>query len=157
MDWLNTKVPPPIAGLLTGVIIWALNNKAPFVIDGLIDKTLLQKIICGVLITLAVIFDGCALYLFRKSNTSINPISPNKTSTFVSAGIYRISRNPMYVGMALLITAWGCWLATWWTIPCLFGFIAYITRFQILPEERALNEKFGSEFTTYKAKTRMWL
>jgi len=102
-------------------------------------------------------FDGCALYQFRKSKTSVNPITPTKTSAFVSTGIYRVSRNPMYVGLALFITAWGCWLATWWVIPCLLGFIAYISRFQILPEERVLAEKFGDQFNAYKLKTRMWI
>jgi protein-S-isoprenylcysteine O-methyltransferase Ste14 len=72
-------------------------------------------------------------------------------------GVYRWTRNPMYLGMAVLLLAWGLWLANGAALAVISLFVAYLNRFQIAPEERALQARFGDEFTAYRARVRRWL
>jgi protein-S-isoprenylcysteine O-methyltransferase Ste14 len=105
----------------------------------------------GVLVALAGIWE------FRKAKTTINPTKPEKTSHLVSGGIYRVTRNPMYLGMVCII------IATIFKFGNYFGFIAlpcfmlYITQFQIKPEERIIESIFGEQYVAYKKKVRRWL
>lgn len=94
---------------------------------------------------------------FRRARTTVNPMSPAKASALVSSGIYRWSRNPMYLGMALLllgVAAWGSTLAGYLLV---LAFCWFLTRFQIIPEERALLAAFGQEFAQYMAGVRRWI
>ena len=94
---------------------------------------------------------------FRRARTTVNPMSPAKASALVSSGIYRRSRNPMYLGMALLllgVAAWGSTLAGYLLV---LAFCWFLTRFQIIPEERALLAAFGQEFAQYMARVRRWI
>ena len=112
--------------------------------------------LAGALAVTGVGFDLLGLLAFFRSQTTINPLRPAKASALVTGGIYRITRNPMYVGLAFLLTGWAAWLGSLWPFlgPALF--VAYITRFQIAPEERILRRKFG-EFDAYAARVRRWL
>jgi protein-S-isoprenylcysteine O-methyltransferase Ste14 len=89
--------------------------------------------------------------------TTINPMSPNKTSALVTGGIYRLSRNPMYVGLFLFLMAWAIQLSMLWPFIGPVLFVIYINRFQITPEERVMESKFGDEYSVYKNKVRRWL
>jgi protein-S-isoprenylcysteine O-methyltransferase Ste14 len=94
---------------------------------------------------------------FRRARTTVNPMAPQRSTTVVCTGIYRLSRNPMYLGMALAllgVAAWGSSLAGYVLVP---AFCAYLTRFQIVPEERALLERFGPEFADYMGRARRWI
>jgi protein-S-isoprenylcysteine O-methyltransferase Ste14 len=71
--------------------------------------------------------------------------------------VYRFTRNPMYVGLAMLLFAWAAWLWSAWALPGPPAFVLYISRFQIAPEERMLSRKFGDDFASYCAKVRRWL
>jgi protein-S-isoprenylcysteine O-methyltransferase Ste14 len=110
----------------------------------------------------ALIFAGLLVALvgviqFRRARTTVNPMSPSKASAVVSSGIYRWSRNPMYLGMALALlglAAWGSTLAGYLLVP---GFCWYLTRFQIIPEEEALLAIFRQEFAQYMARVRRWI
>ncbi len=75
----------------------------------------------------------------------------------VTDGLYAHSRNPMYVGMAMLLAGWAAWLGTPWAVVGIAAFVAWITRFQIIPEERALAQRFGADFATYQHRVRRWL
>ena len=75
----------------------------------------------------------------------------------MTAGIYRVSRNPMYLGFAILLLAWAVFLASPWMLLGVPAFMMFISRFQIQPEERALESLFGEEFRDYKARVRRWL
>jgi len=111
-------------------------------------------------ITLAIIGIGFALVgvlSFRRHRTTINPLHPEKTSRLVTGGVYRISRNPMYVGMALLLLAWAVYLESPAALLGPIAFIAYITRFQIIPEEILLAQHFAEEFSAYRQRVRRWL
>jgi len=94
---------------------------------------------------------------FRRARTTINPMDPGAASQLVTGGIFRISRNPMYLGLALLLAGWGITLGslTVWLIPPLF--VAYITRAQIIPEERALKARFTGEYREYCRHVARWI
>lgn len=94
---------------------------------------------------------------FRRAKTTVNPLKPETASSLVSSGIYRFSRNPMYVGFALFPVAWAIYLASPWSMVGVLGFVSYMNRFQIAPEERAMEALFGETFTRYKSKVRRWL
>jgi protein-S-isoprenylcysteine O-methyltransferase Ste14 len=83
--------------------------------------------------------------------------SSDKTSSLVTSGVYRFSRNPMYVGMLLILTAWAVFLAVPLTLLGPLAFFLYLKRFQIEPEERVMGEIFGAEFSAYRAQVRRWL
>jgi protein-S-isoprenylcysteine O-methyltransferase Ste14 len=114
----------------------------------------------GLAVTISVVgilFLLAGLYEFQKARTSFNPMKPDAASSVVTSGIYRVSRNPMYVGFLLVLTAWTTFLSH--PLPFFFlpVFVLYMNRFQILPEERALSAKFGEEYDTYRQSVRRWL
>ena len=94
---------------------------------------------------------------FRRHRTTANPMSPDAASAIVTDGIYRITRNPMYLGFALALTGWALALAHALAALVVPVFVAYITRFQIMPEERALASKFGPAYLEYLTRVRRWI
>ena len=102
-------------------------------------------------------FDVAGILAFGRAKTTVNPMKPEKSAALVNTGVFRITRNPMYVGMVFILLAWAVYLASPWALfgPLLFA--AYITRFQIKPEERVLAARFGDEFASYTARVRRWL
>jgi protein-S-isoprenylcysteine O-methyltransferase Ste14 len=153
MRWLEHRIPPPIVGALTALGMWwlARQSAAPALPFG---------VRLGLAVALAIIglaFLAPAGAAFRRARTTVNPLKPEAASALVVAGVYRFTRNPMYVGFAALLLAWAAWLA----VPiALLGpafFVAFLTRFQIVPEERALRERFGESFDAYCRQVRRWL
>lgn len=106
---------------------------------------------------IGVFFSLAGALSFRKAKTTVNPLKPETASALVSSGIYRYSRNPMYVGFALFLTAWACYLASPLSLLGVLGFVLYMNKFQIAPEERALTTLFKADFLAYQAKVRRWL
>jgi protein-S-isoprenylcysteine O-methyltransferase Ste14 len=113
-------------------------------------------------IAVITVFAGIAVALagvveFRRAKTTVNPLAPDKVTSVVKRGVYRFTRNPMYLGMAAALLG----IALWWaSLPGLLfvaGYCAYITRFQIQPEERALLARFGEEFSSYMSRVRRWV
>lgn len=94
---------------------------------------------------------------FRKFQTSVDPMNPDKANSIVTTGVYSISRNPMYLAMLLVLTAFVVFMWQASGILILLAFIAYTTRFQIIPEERVLARKFGLEFKHYCERVRRWI
>lgn len=94
---------------------------------------------------------------FRRHKTTVNPFTPEQSTSLVATGIYRLSRNPMYLGLLLALVGWSAYLANWASALVLPAFVAYMNRFQIQPEERALTERFGSRFLAYSRTVRRWL
>ena len=94
---------------------------------------------------------------FRRVSTTVHPNRPEQTSALVSSGLYGISRNPMYVGLLLVLVAWSVFLSSIWSLAGPIAFVLYISRFQIVPEERVLSAKFGEAYDSYKARVRRWL
>lgn len=92
-----------------------------------------------------------------RARTTVNPLEPAAASTLVTSGIYRVTRNPMYLGFVFLLLAELAWLAH--PLACLAApaLVAYLNRFQIAPEERALRHCFGPEYDLYTTRVRRWL
>lgn len=150
---LELKIPPPVVAVAIGMGMWVLSRMLPHL-------TLLGRLRLPIAIALGVLGMCCTLAAvasFRRVGTTVNPTRPQDASLLVAKGIYRITRNPMYLGLALILVAWAVWLASAWALlgPALF--VAYMTRFQIIPEERALVAKFGAQFSQYAARVRRWL
>jgi protein-S-isoprenylcysteine O-methyltransferase Ste14 len=114
----------------------------------------------GIAIGLALLATVIALagvVAFRANKTTVNPLNPGAASTVVSGGVYRFSRNPMYLGFLLALAAWAVYLSNALAALCLPAFVAYMDRFQIKAEERALLARFGPTFSQYMATVRRWI
>ena len=151
MKSLENKIPPAVVWLVCALIMKSIAYVLPFV-------GLPHLPIVALVMTLIGIGAGIAGILsFYKARTTINPLEPSQATHFVSEGIYKLSRNPMYVGLVCCLVSWAIWLS--YLLPWLgvLLFIAYMTRFQIIPEERVLRQKFGDEYQNYCLKVRRWL
>ena len=94
---------------------------------------------------------------FVHAKTTVNPLAPESAEELVTSGLFRFSRNPMYLGMLLVLTGGLIWLGAWSAMLAPILFIWVITEIQIKPEERALQQKFGDQFTLYRSRTRRWI
>ena len=151
MKNLELKIPPAIVFLICALTMWGIARLLPF--GTLPHLPALAIAVAGIGVGVGL----GALWSFRKARTTVNPLDPSQATHFVSEGVYQLSRNPMYVGLACCLLAWAIWLSyllTWIGIPL---FITYMTRFQIIPEERVLKLKFGKEYENYCLKVRRWL
>ncbi len=153
MGALEKKIPPPILMIVFAVLIWVIS---------LFSNTItwsfqIRIIVSLLLLLLSVSISISAIRTFRKVETTVNPLHPETASILVSEGIFSISRNPMYIGLALILVAWSVFLATVWGFLLVFLFILYLNRFQIIPEERALKKLFGLKYEDYLAKVRRWI
>lgn len=94
---------------------------------------------------------------FRRAGTTVNPMQIDAASSLVMTGIFAITRNPIYLGLVFVLLAWFVYLSNFTSLIMVPLFVLYMNCFQILPEERVLEAKFGQEFVVYKAKVRRWL
>ncbi len=133
--------------------MWAVAEVGPQV-----DLALQARyVVAGALVVVGLGFDLLGLIAFRASRTTVNPLKPERSTALVTGGVYRVTRNPMYLGMALLLLAWAVYLSSLLPLAGPVVFVLYITRFQIRPEERALQARFGDDFARYAARVRRWL
>jgi protein-S-isoprenylcysteine O-methyltransferase Ste14 len=153
MNALELKVPPPVVMLLSALAMWLVARWLP---QWSWPSTLLA-VIGGVLAVAGLALAATAMRTFARSKTTVNPLKPAESALVVSHGVFARTRNPMYVGLALVLTGWACYLANAAACLVLPLFIAYITRFQIIPEERILLDKFGAPFAQYLAQVRRWI
>ena len=153
MRWLELKVPPVLLFALLAAAMYGLARVLP-------AWTLTLPWRVGAAATLAA--TGIAIALagvaaFRQSRTTVHPHHPERASAVVTHGIYRWTRNPMYLGLLLALAGWAVFLANAATLAALPAFVAWMNRFQIAPEERVLAAKFGPEYASYCARVRRWL
>jgi protein-S-isoprenylcysteine O-methyltransferase Ste14 len=136
-------------GLAMGASLWS-GPQAPF-------PAFLRWAMAAAIFLLAGLVGPPAILSFGRAKTTIDPVHIDRASALVTTGVYRFTRNPMYVSMALLLCAWAICLARPLAALGPIAYVLYITRFQIIPEERALAAQFGEEYSTYRKKTRRWL
>lgn len=141
-------VPPPVIFIGCALIMAYLPNSYRFEINVL-------AVYLIVLVSFAIAF--FSLWQFYKSKANINPIHLEKSNVFVVSGIYRFSRNPMYLSLAGLLVAWVIYLQSAVSFLGVFLFIYLITQWQIKPEEYWLEKKFGESYLAYKKKVRRWI
>ncbi len=149
---MKLKLPPAIVFLVFGILMYLL---AEFLPVGYFDFFGRRYLIKALLI-LAVVISCVALIQFYLAKTSIDPKNPSKASSLVSNGIYKYSRNPMYLGLLLILLAWALWLGNAFNVLLAAGFVSYMNAFQIQPEESTLASLFGKEYKNYCIKVRRW-
>ncbi len=153
MNSLELKIPPPLVLLIFAIAMWfAAPLTAP------LDVTFGMRL--GFALALAVIGEGISatgMIQFRRAKTTINPMKAGNASSLVTGGVYRFTRNPMYLGMVLVLIGWVVFLASPITLIFVPLFVLYINRFQITPEERVLTSIFGAEYLGYKNRVRRWV
>ena len=113
--------------------------------------------LAGVIGVFGITVAALGILAFRRAKTTINPVNPGDASTVVTSGIYRFTRNPMYVGLAAALVTLVVWLSVPWLLLGPVAFILFITRIQIIPEERAMSLKFGPEYDHYRSRVPRWL
>ena len=110
------------------------------------------------LVIAGITFAVVGVATFRRQGTTVNPTRPSNASTLVDNGVYRVSRNPMYLGALMLLIAWGIHLGNLLVLVALpAAFVIYMNKFQIGPEEQAMQQLFGDEFESYMKKVRRWI
>jgi protein-S-isoprenylcysteine O-methyltransferase Ste14 len=150
---LDTRIPPPVVMVSVGALMWIVARFTP----QLAFDFSLQRPLC---LALAVGGLSCELLpalRFLRARTTVNPLRPQHASQLVTGGLNRYSRNPMYLGQLMLLVAWAVFLGHVLSAGLPLLFALYITRFQILPEERALEARFGDYYANYRARVRRWL
>ena len=153
MGSLELKVPPPFLALLFGFLMWLAS---PLVGPVEIPFGIRVGIAVAVACTGAV-FGISAMVWFRRAKTTMSPIKPGAASVLVTGGVFRFTRNPMYLSLLLYLLAWALYLSNWLALLFLPLFVLYINRFQIAPEERTLSSLFGPEYAAYTGRVRRWL
>ncbi|MBW8354966.1 MAG: isoprenylcysteine carboxylmethyltransferase family protein [Pseudomonas sp.] len=153
MQALENKVPPPLVALVFG----GLMGGASLGLPGLDLAWGTRLLLALPLIGAGQLFVLAGGISFRRARTTVNPLKPEAASALVTSGIYRYTRNPMYVGFALWLLAWGLYLASPLVLLGVLGFVLYMNRLQIAPEERALGRLFGADFAAYRQRVRRWL
>ncbi|WP_119964030.1 methyltransferase family protein [Simplicispira lacusdiani] len=150
---LKHRVPPPLVALALLPAMWLLSGVLPTV-----DAALPVRLGLAAGTVLAGLgFSLAGVLAFRRASTTVNPLHPERAAALVTTGVYRITRNPMYVGMVLVLLAWAVLLASPVALAGPVVFIAYMNRFQIGPEEQALGALFGPEYAAYRSRVRRWI
>ena len=150
---LEAKVPPPAIAVAAALIIWSISRLAPQVAmpSGVRVAVSLAIVVVG------IAFSAAGVMSFRRAQTTLNPTKPEEASSLVSTGIYRVTRNPMYLGLFFVLVAWAVFLSSAWALLGVAGFVLYMNHFQVAPEEHALASLFGNKYESYKTSVRRWL
>jgi protein-S-isoprenylcysteine O-methyltransferase Ste14 len=149
---MELKLPPALVFVFFGLAMYILAEFLPFGFFDFFGRLVVSR---GLLV-LAILVLVMALFQFYMAKTTVNPAKPEKTSSLLVNGIYKLSRNPMYLAMLLLLLALGVKLGNAFNTLIAAGFVGYMNHFQIIPEERMLLEKFGRSFKEYCTLTRRW-
>jgi protein-S-isoprenylcysteine O-methyltransferase Ste14 len=153
MSFLEHKIPPPIVALLCAAAMWYVAGLAPAVAL----PTTIRIAAAALLLAAGFAVMLAGVISFRRAKTTVNPLKPETATALVTSGAYRYTRNPMYLGMLVVLLAWAVYLSAPIALVGVVFFWLYIGRFQIRPEEKALLALFGSAFTDYSSRVRRWL
>ena len=148
---MKNKIPPPIVTLTSGLVIYFSRNLFPNHHGIMLDVFSALLLICGIIIIRS------AFLLFKNHQTTINPLNLSKTSSIVNTGVFKHTRNPMYLGMVFILLSVALKFNIYGGLIVILIFFSFITKFQIIPEEKAMEKLFGQEFKNYKKTTRRWL
>ena len=153
MEALELKIPPPLVAILFGVAMWLVSA-----LGGATDVLAGNRLaVAMVVLSIGIAFGFPAMASFLRAKTTMSPTKPHAASRLVTDGVYRLTRNPMYVSLVLYLVAWAVYLSNWLALSVVPVFALYIDRFQIQPEERALTALYGAEYASYRSRVRRWL
>ena len=150
---LELKVPPVAVVLVMGALMWLAARALPML--GF-EFRARGQFAAGLAIAGAVMA-AAGVVSFRRAKTTVNPMEPASSSALVVSGIYKLTRNPMYLGFLLILLGWATFLSNVVAFLVLAAYVFYMNRFQIEPEERALAALFGEAFAAYRSMVRRWL
>jgi protein-S-isoprenylcysteine O-methyltransferase Ste14 len=153
MHVLELKVPPVALVFLVAALMWLVSWAMP----ALGFEFPSGNVLAASVAVAGAIISGLGIVSFRQARTTVNPMKPDSTSSLVVSGIYRLTRNPMYLGFLSVLFAWAIFLSNALAFVFLPVFVLYMNRFQIKPEEKALRALFGPQFVMYTARVRRWL
>lgn len=150
---LELKIPPLVLLGICAAVLWS----AAMLLPELSLRFPGKPIAASLSAVIGAVVSVAGVVAFRRAHTTVDPRYPEKSTALVSHGIYRVSRNPMYLGFLLLLAAWAVHTSNIVGLISLLAFILYMNRFQIVPEERILRANFGNSFVEYERSVRRWL
>lgn len=153
---MRLKIPPPLVALTLAALLWQVAACWPVPAGMALPREarLIGAVLAG---GVGLALDLVGVAAFVRARTTVNPMRPQNTRALVQTGLYARSRNPMYVGQALMLAGWAGWLGHPAGVLALVALVAWLNRFQIAPEERWLRERFGAEFDRYCERVPRWL
>jgi protein-S-isoprenylcysteine O-methyltransferase Ste14 len=151
MSFLELKIPPLVVGFACFFAMWLC---PPVLVLPISSITSWAGF--GIFLVSGFAFLAMGAKLFLKIGTSLSPTTPTEASSLVVTGVYRYTRNPMYLGGLLMLSGWALFLAKLSACFFLLFFVVYLTRFQIIPEEKVLRARFGTKFDDYTKRVRRW-
>lgn len=148
---MSNKIPPPVITLIGALLIYYSSLFFPDLTLPAFNALPILSLVSGIAVIVS------AIKSFKDYKTTINPLKPETASSLVTSGVFKYTRNPMYLGLLLILiylslifnVVGGCLVS--------LGFIIYITKFQIIPEEVAMEKLFGNQFLEYKQQVRRWI
>ncbi|CAK9785542.1 hypothetical protein CC85DRAFT_284493 [Cutaneotrichosporon oleaginosum] len=153
MSFLETRVPPPLVAAICGYGITALAARFPEYTRDVPHR----PYVAGGIAAVGLAIQLSAVFTFRRHQTTVNPFTPDKSSSIVRTGVFALTRNPMYLSLCMALAGWSVYKRAPIGVAAIAAFVAYITRFQIIPEERALSKNFGAEYADYLKSVRRWI
>jgi protein-S-isoprenylcysteine O-methyltransferase Ste14 len=149
---MKLKIPPVAIFLAFALFMYLLAKFLPFGFFDFFGRRYLTISLLAVSIAISLV----ALYQFKRAKTTVDPTKPSKASRLVTGGIYKFTRNPMYLALLLMLLALGLQLGNAFNTLTAAFFVAYMNKFQILPEEEILSKVFGKEYRQYCSEVRRW-
>lgn len=147
------RISPPVAFAIAAILMWWIGRSVEF---GRFSFAY-QSAAGSALIVLGIAIVAVSLWTFARAHTTPNPMQPKSATRLVTSGIYTLSRNPMYVGDAVVLAGIAVWIGSVPSLLLVAPFVAWIDRFQIPAEESALAEIFGERYAAYAREVRRWL
>jgi protein-S-isoprenylcysteine O-methyltransferase Ste14 len=154
---IDRRISPVVLGLVLAAAMWYVPDLGTS-LDRALDVPLAVRAAVGASLAFAGLLAVLAAVVsFRSARTTVNPFRSAQETALVTSGVFRFSRNPMYLGACLGLVALACVLARPVTLFGPIVFVVWMNTFQIPPEERALRERFGAVFDDYAARVRRWI
>ena len=153
MQSLELKIPPPLVMLGVALLMWLGSVAVPGLAWPMPARTACAVVLAALGTGIAV----AGVVSFVSARTTVNPLKPGAASSLVTTGLYRLTRNPMYLGDLVILIGWAVLLSNAVSFLLLPVFVLYINRFQIRPEEKALAGIFGAGYAAYRSRVRRWL
>ncbi len=150
---MKFKIPPVIVFLIAFGFLRLIH----YINTDLVVDLPYRAYISSLFVILGALAGLLGILEFRKYKTTVDPTNPNKASAIVTTGIYRLTRNPMYLGMALVLLGIIVRYSNPLTLIAMVFLIWYLTQFQIKPEEEILKQNFGKPYQDYLNKVRRWI
>ncbi len=149
---MELKIPPLVVFAIFALAMYLLASFLPVGQFSFFRQEFLGK----TCFALAILLFGWSFFYFKKSGTTVDPRDPSKAKNLVTNGPYRLTRNPMYLAMLLLLLSWSFKLGNVFNLLFAALFVTYMNQNQIIPEEKALAQTFGKSYKQYCLKVRRW-